>query len=168
MNAPTHAAFGILFALVVILLGRVEPMHGFLTLVLLASVLPDLDHHNSTIGRKFPMFSRVFEFFFGKRGIYHSMLGCAVTLFLAYLIMILFGIAGYKTLLLALFIGFFSHLILDSTTVTGVKWLQPLSKFKIKGLFKTGGFFEKALLLALILSIGAVLGVLGLSIIQYV
>ncbi len=41
-----------------------------------------------------------------------------------------------------LFIGYLSHLLSDALTVSGVNFLHPVAKFKIRGPVRTGTFFE--------------------------
>jgi len=44
---------------------------------------------------------------------------------------------------LAMFIGYSSHLVLDSLNPTGVKWLIPLKDFKLHGPIRTGSRGEE-------------------------
>jgi len=50
----------------------------------------------------------------------------------------------WETLAVAcFFLGFVSHLAADSLNPTGIKWLQPFSKAKVKDGIKTGSAAEK-------------------------
>lgn len=137
MLSKTHILFAIFLGLVAINYNFIQPMHGFLFLTAISSLLPDMDHSNSYIGKKVPVLSFAIEKVFGKRGFFHSIFGCLLVLALLYFALGPF----YKTLFLAVVFGFISHLIADSSTKTGVKWL-PLKSAKISGPVKTGGIFE--------------------------
>jgi len=47
-----------------------------------------------------------------------------------------------RTIAIIISIGFLSHLIIDAITPTGIMFLWPLKKPKIKGPIKTGGIGE--------------------------
>ena len=111
------------------------------------SVLCDIDHPNSFIGRKFPVISHLIRFAFGHRGATHTLLFALLVSVLTALPSLYFldGIASVAMMLLSigLFAGILSHLLLDALTVTGVPLLYPFSRkmFRI-GRFRTGSTGE--------------------------
>lgn len=114
MNGASHIIGGVTTA---VLLGYHRPSD--LAVVAIASLLPDMDRHNSLIGRCIPILPRLLESTVGKRTITHSIFMCGImTLLLKQLL----------PHLAALFlIGFLSHILLDLLTGR-VALLWPLPK----------------------------------------
>jgi membrane-bound metal-dependent hydrolase YbcI (DUF457 family) len=48
-------------------------------------------------------------------------------------------------LVLAVIVGFISHLLIDSFTVTGVYWLYPIGKYHLKGPFSMSRVESKSI-----------------------
>jgi len=122
-----------------------------LAFVLLGSLLPDLDKKKSKIGRSVPILPRVLEYFAGHRGVYHSIFGCAVTA-LVFSPLLAFSFGG--KVILAVCLGFVSHLLADSVNPKGIAWLRPITKFRVKGPIKVGGFWEDVLFVFLLMWAG--------------
>ncbi len=112
------------------------------------SLLPDLDHPQSAINRKIPIFGGILGRLFAHRGILHSILGI-----LGWLVFLSFVAAVVSQALPAahgaiahiisgLIIGYILHILADSFTKSGVRLLYPL-KFNVGfKLIKTGGKAE--------------------------
>jgi len=130
--AITHLAFGFLSALFSIQYLHPKNQILFLVLVLVGSLLPDIDHPKSTLGKRFKIFGWLFE----HRGFWHSINALAIFAFISFL---LFQTSAY---FYALPIGYVSHLVTDMITKEGVMWLHPLSKTRINGMIKTGSLLE--------------------------
>ena len=86
------------------------------------SLLPDIDHPSSYLGKRHKMVSGVTNKAFGHRGITHSLLG-----------FILIGIIVNLTdriedIVFWLMLGYLLHLLEDSFSQRGVKWLYPFTK----------------------------------------
>lgn len=163
MLSKTHTLFAVFIGFAAIKYNLVQPVHGFLVLIVISSLLPDLDHSNSYIGKKLPVLSFAIEKVFGKRGFLHSILGCLLVLALLYFALGHF----YKTLFFAVALGFISHLVGDSFTKAGVKWL-PFKSAKISGFIKTGGVLEWVIFIILsFLAITFVLEI-GFDLIRYI
>ena len=97
-------------------------------------ILPDLDTKNSLFGRK--IIFRPVQFFLNHRGISHTLiLGIVIALIISFFIPA--GSVGF-------FIGFSSHIILDSFTKEGVSAFFPIKK-RSHGFIETGSFFENIL-----------------------
>ncbi|MBU0472447.1 MAG: metal-dependent hydrolase, partial [Nanoarchaeota archaeon] len=135
MIGRTH----ILFSLFIFLLIKIffEPSNQLLLILMLVvgSLISDIDKSSSIIGRHVKFFS----LFFKHRGFFHSFYAM---MFLSLVVYLLFGFSPS----LFFFVGFLSHLLLDSLTKQGVAFF--LIDKKIKGCFKSGGLFDKALLLS--------------------
>lgn len=112
----------------------------------LGSVLPDIDHKNSFIGRRLKVISFALHHTVGHRGLTHSPLFIiALSTILSLFVLQLSGFTKLISFLfvLGLFFGMLSHLIMDSLTKGGIPLLYPFSKKHYSiGKFKTGGIGE--------------------------
>lgn len=106
----------------------------------ISSLIPDIDTPQSKYGRKLPVVSSILRIIFGHRkGFFHSLLGAAVVSWLiSHLAQSLIGI----NVILPVFAGYLSHLLLDSLTPGGCYWLWPIRKKVGVSLVKTGGAAE--------------------------
>lgn len=134
----THLAAGVFFAL--FFLSHVNNKLFFIPIVLIASLLPDIDMSHSFLGQS--KLLRPLQWIVKHRGIFHSLTFCL-------LISIIFALF-YPVLALPFFIGYASHLLTDSFTVEGIKPFWPLKK-EITGSVRTGGRIESAIFLTLCL-----------------
>lgn len=144
MNYKTHLNGGILAGLYIIsskmINQPVVPMGIFLGGAVIGSILPDIDHKNSYIGKKTKKVSRVINKLAGHRKLFHAPL--------IYLLLYSMGLGmDLRELLLigmkGLFLGIFSHLLLDSFTLGGLPWFYPFSKKRFSlGKIKTNGALE--------------------------
>ncbi len=120
MQAPTHAAFGLVF---VILTGTVlgvlltPPVAAF---VCLGALLPDIDTPTSLIGKACRPLSRLLERRFGHRTLTHSFLGLA--LFTLPVFPLAFLNPQWP---LAFSLGYLSHLLIDSANKSGTPLFYP-------------------------------------------
>lgn len=133
----THLAFAFLVGLIAI--STLHPSHEilFILLVLSAAGLPDLDHPNSTFGKKV----RIFSWFFSHRGFMHSVL---ILPLIALLFTWLFKSTQFTVPLL---IGYTSHLIGDMVSYEGIKPFTPLSSMRWRlGWFRVGSAAEYVVL----------------------
>jgi len=138
MLLKTHLAFAVL--MIILFLEHVNDKLIFAGLVLVATVLPDLDSGFSSWGRH--MIFRPLQFFTKHRGIIHSFtFGVLAAIFLA----MLWPVAS-----LGFFIGFSVHLVCDSFTPEGIRPFWPL-KAKSAGFITSGGRVEESLFFSLIL-----------------
>lgn len=133
MLGITHVLFAAVFALLLLnIFPFSHPIHFFL-LFCFAALLPDVDHPGSLLGRKLWPLSSVLSFFFGHRGLLHSLFIPMALLFLGWYFQV-FWIG------LALAGGYIAHLAADMLTLSGVRpfWIGP----KVRGIIRTGGFLE--------------------------
>lgn len=134
MIKRTHLAIGIFFALV--FLNHVVNKFTFIAVVLVASLLPDIDTSSSAIGKY--KILRPLQFLVQHRGVFHSLTLClAVSILLAFYL---------PTFALPFFLGYSTHLFADSFTYEGIKPFWP-SGMEVKGRFSTGGRIEDAIFL---------------------
>jgi inner membrane protein len=129
---------------------------------MLGSLLPDIDHKNSYIGKKVKTASKAINKFAGHRKLFHAPL---VYLFLYSMAL---GMVKDNLLLIGLngvFFGILSHLFLDSLTVGGLPWFYPLSKKRFSiGNIKTNSKLEDIFCGILIcLNVGIILDVLHVT-----
>lgn len=88
-----------------------------------ASVLPDADRPKSWIGHQLGSFSEYLNRRFGHRSFLHSFL--ALLLVTAVLGLPLWWISGGPVLVVAVFVGYGSHLLADMMTLGGVQLFWP-------------------------------------------
>ncbi|TKI79821.1 metal-dependent hydrolase [Bacillus mycoides] len=123
---------------------------GNVIAVSFGALLPDIDEQHSWIGRRTRGVSDLMNTVFGHRGITHSLLGLVLVL-----IPILFAIAMTPlsfTNGMCIFAGYFLHLVEDSFSKKGIKWLLPLSNKTFQSGFNViyysyNGIAEKVILM---------------------
>jgi len=133
----------IVFALAVYFLFSyffVVPSILFLIFVLVGAVFVDIDSRKSRVGRRW--YFRPLQFFVRHRGIFHS-------LFFAILFSLIIARIN-RWAGIGFFVGYISHLFLDSLTDRGVKLFWPLP-WKIKGFIRSGGIIEDVVFVLLLL-----------------
>ncbi|MCE5089969.1 metal-dependent hydrolase [Staphylococcus devriesei] len=150
MTGKTHVSAGLLVGAL-----TTEHFHidifstvTVICLAIVSSLLPDICHTRSKVGRQFKVLSVLINLFFGHRTFTHSLLFLGLIIFLLNLIQT-------PTYYLVSIIGAMaSHVILDMLTPRGVKLLYPIPlTIKFPFTFKTGGMVDASLATAL--SIGA-------------
>ena len=140
MMFKTHLAFGFLVGLLLIQFFRPANQILFLTLVVIGSVLPDIDHPNSKIGSKV----KIIGFLFEHRGFFHSVFALILLMFPLY-----YFLKSYM-LGIAILAGYAAHILIDAFSKQGIMPFHPLSRFTIKGFIKTNGLVEYVIFIALI------------------
>ena len=167
MTFRTHLAIGALGAMgfvSVIDLSKADMMLAT-GLILLGSVLPDIDEPRSFISRKFPLISRLTAIFFEHRGPTHFLF-IPVLLFMAWAI---FGQIAWG----ALGFGMIMHHAGDMLTPSGIQgYFYPFKKRFVARILpkkiavKTGSTVEMAMVLPAILAVDGLLGakILGFDI----
>jgi len=140
MLAPTHSAFGIFLTLVILAFFGVQwGLHWTIILVsIIGSIIPDIDHPRSIIGKLFYPVSSFLEDKFGHRTITHSFIGWAIaTVIFAVLVLSGVGILSFILhfdfdiwnlvirWIAAFSISYFSHLILDMFNRRGAQMFWP-------------------------------------------
>jgi len=106
----------------------------------LASLIPDIDHHKSKIGRKMSIISRLVELIFSHRGLIHSLVAAVAFSVFVFVACYNFGIGLVYSYVF--FMGYASHLFLDSLNPRGIAWLAPLTKLRLRSYVKTNSISE--------------------------
>jgi inner membrane protein len=119
---------------ILLLLSYIENKILFVVVALMATLLPDIDTRNSKLGHKF--YFRPLQWFVKHRGFFHS--------FSFLILVILIFVFFIPVLALGFFVGYASHLFLDSFTLEGVRLFYPL-KIVSCGNVKTGGIKENVI-----------------------
>ena len=140
MMATTHLLFGFLFGLFGIQFLHPYNQVLFMILVLFGSLLPDIDHPRSKLGRKVKFVSWLFE----HRGFTHSIYALILVALISN------SLTSNLNNTYGLLIGFMSHLVADSLSKEGVMFFHPLSKAKIRGIITTGSAAEYVLFVFLL------------------
>jgi inner membrane protein len=146
MLARTHLAFGFLSGLVLMNSIPTGNIFIFFGLILLGSVLPDIDAENSFIVNKLPWLLKPVSMVTSHRGVFHSLIGA----------LLISGIVFYfisRVYGFALFLGYTSHLLIDGFTKMGVNFLHPISDLKLSGFIETGKLTEYVVLIVIIVLI---------------
>lgn len=132
MLGKTHLAIGVFAAL--LLLEKVTHPFVFFPLVIIASLLPDVDTAFSFLGRK--SFFRPLQWITNHRGFFHSF----TFAFLASgILAFYFPLAAFP-----FFLGYSLHLFVDSFTVDGIRAFWPLAE-RTCGRLRVGGSLEHAI-----------------------
>ena len=103
------------------------------------SLLPDIDHPSSWLGRRLSPVSRPLSLLLGHRGLSHSLLAVIGGLMLAQAV---HPVAVAGRLVEPLVVGYLSHLAADALTPAGVPLLWPLKRRFGLPLCATGGPME--------------------------
>lgn len=120
-----------------------------LPLILLGSLLPDIDEPKSFIGRKFPLIARIFSISFSHRGFTHFLIFPLI--FVGIAVIVAHNVIS--PCIFALSYGIFLHQIGDMLTISGIPhYFFPISRQKAILLpqflrFRTGSFIEKIILI---------------------
>lgn len=140
MLAPTHSVFGIFLTLIILAVFGVQwGLHWTIILfAVLGSIIPDIDHPRSVIGKLFLPISIPLERRYGHRSVTHSLIGWAVSSALfAVLVLFVFWILGFvlrfdvggwdlpPRWIAAFSISYFSHLVLDMFNKRGSQMFWP-------------------------------------------
>jgi len=124
MLLRTHLAITLFFILLLVPFD--SGLFLFVPVALIATMLPDIDTKFSKIGRHF----KLLNFFMKHRGAIHS--------FSFLLVISVFIFLLFRQVFFPFVLGYSSHLIADSMTLSGIKPFYPL-KFRVKGMIKTRG-----------------------------
>jgi inner membrane protein len=141
MRAYSHAVLGAGSWLAFSKLNDMAPTATAATLALLGSLLPDIDHPKSFVGRRLWFISLPLSRLFGHRGITHSLFAVGAGMgFVAA------ALSWEQHLAQAFAVGYLSHLAGDWCTSAGIPLLWPWPRrFMAPLTFRTGGLAEHLL-----------------------
>lgn len=155
MKYKTHLAGGVFAGLIVAKLGMETSTYsaqfmGVLGVSAFGSLLPDIDHKGSYLGRRLKPLSSIISKLTNHRGATHTPVYSLAFTLAIYLLSVIFGLNIPVIYFVSLFAGIMSHILLDSLTKGGVPMLAPISQKKISFTdFKTGSYFEVLVLIGL-------------------
>jgi inner membrane protein len=113
------------------------------------SLLPDIDHPQSWVGRRVRAISRPLAALMGHRGITHSFLAVAV----CFLSLRWHGFS--RGIVAPVVVGYLSHLGADLVTSSGLRLAWPLRQRYAIPLCNTGSFGEPVIVACVVLWVGA-------------
>lgn len=160
MTGINHAVGGVVFTGIFASFWNVNifASANYITLTLFASLLPDIDHTRSIIGKMFYPIAKYLDRNFRHRTITHSILFITVLCLISGFIESIFSDEFNFTLIL--FFGVFSHFIFDMVTIQGIPLFYPFYRnpcvifgnpsFRLK----TGNRQSEMVVLALFILIG--------------
>ncbi len=128
MRYETHLAFSAAISQVVaIFVG--EPVSLLLT-SMLGSILPDIDHPNSFIGRRVPLVPTMIRNKFGHRTVTHSLQGLFGVTVITLVVLLVLQTSlklsiSFLHLVLGIVLGYGSHILADAFNPTGICLLYP-------------------------------------------
>ncbi|MFP4403096.1 MAG: metal-dependent hydrolase [Candidatus Woesearchaeota archaeon] len=148
MYFKTHLAFSFFILLLIIYFfehlfldfSNLEKLL-FALIFMFASLFADLDNTKSKYGKNIFPISWIFK----HRGFFHSIFSVIFFSLIIAIINIYYAIS--------FFLGYLSHIILDMFNYKGIILFYPFSKYKIKGIIKSNGLFDKTLFLIFFSSI---------------
>jgi inner membrane protein len=117
---------------------------AYLALAVAGSLLPDIDHPKSWIGRRTRPVSTAIAKILGHRGVTHSALAVVG------LVVLLLHNGYRQAAVSALAVGYASHLAADMLTPRGLRLAWPLQKTWGLPLCRTGSPAEPAIVFALV------------------
>ncbi|KYG34159.1 metal-dependent hydrolase [Alkalihalobacillus trypoxylicola] len=136
MTGKTHLIAGVTMASTIAHYTNYEPL-ALIISGAVGSLLPDICHGGSKIGRRFPLLSTIINTLFGHRTFTHSLL------FLFIIAFVMNRFVPVEALTVGLLAGMISHLILDAFTRRGIRFFYPLKltvRFPLT--IKTGSAIE--------------------------
>ena len=148
MTGKTHMVGGVLAAVLhnsifeqqEVSLDNLEFL-AFVGASVIGSLLADIDHPKSTIGRLFRWLSKPINKIFGRRTITHSILS-VLLLLLPTAIFYLQENTYLANIFLGLTVGHVSHLLLDLLNLKGITLFYPSKKRISLNLIKVGSYSE--------------------------
>ncbi|MDD2876044.1 MAG: metal-dependent hydrolase [Acidiphilium sp.] len=145
MMAKSHVVVGIATWVAVARLLHLPPGDPvYLALAIAGSLLPDIDHPKSWIGRRARPVSTFIAATLGHRGITHSAIAVIG------LVLLLQWAGQQRGAISALAVGYLSHLAADMLTPRGLRLAWPLQKTWGLPLCRTGSAMEPVIVVTLI------------------
>ena len=124
MKGKTHIIGGVASSLAVAHFTYADPVL-LIGAGVVGSLIPDICHGDSKMGKTFPVLSKLINFVFGHRSFTHSLLFIVL---IAFLVDYFFPNDALK---LGLITGMASHYILDMATKSGIQLFFPIN-FKVR------------------------------------
>jgi len=130
MTAPNHIAGGLFFAGFWTSFWNINIFQKpqYIAVAIVSSILADVDHSGSLIGRVFFPVSNWLDKKYGHRTITHSLLFLMASTIIVLFIEKKLLTEDWIGITVIFFFGFLSHLLIDMVTVTGVPLLYPFRR----------------------------------------
>lgn len=115
----------------------------------IGSLLPDIDHPSSFLGKRNKIASGITNKTLGHRGGTHSLLGAVVVFILGTIVQFHYLSAPGQNVTFWLMLGYLMHLVEDSFSKEGIHWLWPYKKKRKRTklfYYTTGGIGEHLVL----------------------
>lgn len=145
MKFKTHLAFSSFCFISLISILDISVTTVNFLIYFIVSILPDIDTPKSFLGR----FVKPLGWISRHRGFFHSIYPAIGISLLLYFYK--------KDAAIFAFLGYMSHLVLDALNHQGVGFFYPVSKFRVKGILKSGGIGDKVIFAASLIGIVAIL-----------
>lgn len=113
------------------------------------SLLPDIDHPGSFLGKRNKIASGITNKTLGHRGGTHSLLGAVIVFILGTIVQFHYLSASGQNMTFWLMLGYLMHLVEDSFSREGIHWLWPYKKKRKRTklvYYTTGGIGEHLVL----------------------
>jgi inner membrane protein len=145
MKGKTHAISGASVGLVTAIATFDTTLiaAGTIAAGIIGGLIPDIDHRNSTIGKKMKITSWITNKIFGHRGITHTPFLWIILSSLLILGTLYLNLDEYLPIVYGFIIGYGSHLFLDWITKGGIPLLFPFKRKKYNLTpFKSSGWLD--------------------------
>lgn len=141
MTGKSHLALGVATATSICYISQnLSEIEGvcFVAGTALGAIFPDIDTKQSKISNRYPMISFITRLFVGHRGIIHTPV-CLLALVIAFVVSRLI-IPIPIPFFIGFVVGYLLHLMQDTFTRRGIRWLYPLSQkyYSIIGIRNNG------------------------------
>jgi inner membrane protein len=144
MMAKSHVVVGLAAWIAAAPLLHLSPLDPvYLALAVAGSLLPDVDHPNSWVGRRSRPISTAVAAALGHRGLTHSAVAVVG------LVALLLHAGSRQGMVSALAVGYLSHLAADMLTPRGLRLAWPLRRSWGLPLCRTGSPMETTIVIAL-------------------
>lgn len=150
----THVALAVLIFFLIAYIHLIQPYTMVLIIVIIGSLLPDIDHPQSYISTR----NEFTQFLSGTltkeltthRSHFHTIYASIGFTVLTIIVWYALGVGGINPLLagFGMFLGYTAHLLGDSITTSGIYWLgkdKEKYHFMKKGFIRTGSRLETVL-----------------------
>ena len=171
MMFTTHIALALLLFFLIAYTHLIQPYTMVLIIVVIGSLLPDIDHTKSYISQS----SEFAQFLSGTltkelithRGITHTIYASICSTVLAIIVWYALNIGGINPLLagFGMFLGYIAHLLGDSITTSGIYWLGRNNEkyhYMKRGFIPTGSRAETILQYLLLFAVAILFIKVGL------
>jgi len=134
MLLKTHIAFAVFLSLLIIKYFSVEKQILFFSVVILSSLIADIDEKTSIVSKRTRPLSFFINSLFKHRTFFHSLFFP----FFIYLVLVSFDLSFIG---IPFLVGYLSHLFLDALSKEGIMPFFPLKK-RLRGFISSGSFIE--------------------------